>query len=100
MRRSPAGLPAASRCGGSLGASIVDPHGDHLADARAKLKALVDYAEQYGDEYVRIESLAKNSDDELVALDLQSPTIREAIRNFEGGQISAIYDSGAAQPES
>ena len=88
------------RSDGSLGASIVDPHGDHLADARAKLKALVDYAEQYGDGYVRIESLAKNSDDELVALDLQSPTIREAIRNFEGGQISAIYDSEVAQPHS
>ena len=84
----------------SLGASIIDPHSDHLADARAKLNALVDYAEQFGDEYVRIESLAKNSDGALVALDLHSPTVREAIRNFKGGKISAIYDSEIAQPHS
>ena len=88
------------RSDGSLGASIIDPHSDHLADARAKLKALVDYVQQYGSEFVRIESLAKNSDDELVALDLQNPTVREAIRNFDGGQISAIYDSEVAQPHS
>ena len=88
------------RSDGSLGASIIDPHGDHLADARAKLKALIDYAQQYGGEYVRIESLAKNSDGELVALDVLNPTVREAILNFDGGQISAIYDSEAAQPHS
>ena len=88
------------RSDGSLGASIVDPHSDHLADSRAKLKALVHHAEQYGEEYVRIESLAKNSDGELVALDLLNPTVREAIRNFGGGQISAIYDSEVAQPHS
>ena len=88
------------RSDGSLGASIIDPHSDHLADARAKLNALVDYAEQFGDEYVRIESLAKNSDGALVALDLHSPTVREAIRNFKGGKISAIYDSEIAQPHS
>ena len=34
-------------------ASIVDPHGDHLADARAKLQALAMFAEQFGDRFVR-----------------------------------------------
>ena len=90
-------LVVSQRSDGSLGASIIDPHSDHLADAQVKLKALVDYAEQYGDEYVRIESLANNSDGEMVALDIQNPTVREAIRNFGGGQISAIYDSDFAQ---
>ena len=85
------------RSDGSLGASIVDPHSDHLADAQAKLNALVDYAERYGDEYVRIDSLAENSDGELVALDLQNATVREAIRNFDGSKISGIYDSDAAR---
>jgi hypothetical protein len=44
---------------GSLAASIVDPHGDHLADAKAKLRAFADFAEQYGDRFLRIESIAK-----------------------------------------
>lgn len=90
-------LVVSQRSDGSLGASIVDPHGGHLADARVKLKALVDYAEQYGDEYVRIESLATNSDGEMVVLDLQNPTVRDAIRQTEDAQISVIYDSDAAQ---
>ena len=90
-------LIVSRRSDGSLGASIVDPHSDHLADAQAKLNALVDYAEHYGDEYVRIDSLAENGDGELVALDLQNATVREAIRNFAGTKISAIYDSDAAR---
>ena len=88
------------RSDGSLGASIIDPHSDHLADSRAKLKALTNHAEQYSEEYVRIESLAKNSHGELVVLDLQNPAVRQAIRDFDGAQISAIYDSEVAQPHS
>ena len=90
-------LIVSRRSDGSLGASIVDPHSDHLADAKAKLNALVDYAERYGDEYVRIDSLAENSDGELVVLDLQNAAVREAIRNFAGTKISAIHDSDAAR---
>ena len=90
-------LVVSQRSDGSLGASIVDPHGGHLADARVKLEALVDYAEQYGDDYVRIESLATNSDGEMVVLDLQNPTVRDAIRRTRGAEVSAIYDSDAAQ---
>ena len=32
-----------------------------------------------------------------MTLDLQEATVREAIRNFAGGQISVIYDSNLAQ---
>lgn len=90
-------LVVSRRSDGSLGASIVDPHSDHLADAQEKLNALVDYAESHGYEYVRIDSLAENSDGELVALDLQNAAVREAIRNTAGTNISAIYDSDAAR---
>ena len=48
------------RSDGSLGASIVDPHGDHLADARAKLRALADFAERFADRFVRVESVARS----------------------------------------
>lgn len=86
------------RSNDTLGASIIDPHGAHLADALAKLKALSDYAEEYGREYVRIESLSENSEGEFVILDHQNPKVREAIRNFSGGKATALYDSDLAQP--
>lgn len=53
---------------GSLAASIVDPHGDHLANAKAKLRGQADYAEKYGHRYIRIESIAKTSSGRLRSL--------------------------------
>jgi hypothetical protein len=61
------------RTDGTLGASIVDPHGDYLADARAKLQALAAFAERFGDRFVRIESVAKVEDGSLRVLDLGDP---------------------------
>ena len=82
---------------GTLGASIVDPHGDYLADARPKLVALADYAEEYGDRFVRIESLSQ-TETGLMVLDLQSPAVRAAVRAFTGTQVAALYQSSAATP--
>lgn len=81
---------------GSLAASIVDPHGDHLADARGKLVALADFAEQFGDRFVRIVSVAQGSDGGLRTLDLLEPSVREAVRAFDGAKVSALYDGAAA----
>lgn len=81
---------------GTHAASIVDPHGDHLADAKFKLRALADYAEQYGTEFLRIESVAK-AGDSLRALDLHDPKVRAAVRVFEGGKVTALYESDAAR---
>lgn len=74
------------------GASIVDPHGDHLADARAKLRARADFAEHYGKQFVRIESVTK-VDGQLWSLDLLEADVRKAVREFEGGKVSALYES-------
>ena len=82
---------------GSLAASIVDPHGDHLADARNKLNALADYAELYGENFVRIESITK-SDDELRYLDLVDEAAREVVRGFEGAEVNGLYTSPSSQP--
>ncbi len=65
----------------SLGASIVDPHGDYLADARAKLQALAKFAEDHGNRAVRIESVAKVEDGSLRVLDLLETGVREASRH-------------------
>lgn len=81
---------------GSLAVSIVDPHGDHLADAKFKLRALADYAEQYGDDFLRIESVAK-AGDSLRVLDLKDAKVRDAVRAFEGGKVTPLYESDAAR---
>ena len=76
-----------------MAASIVDPHGDYLADAKAKLRALADFAESHGDKFLRIQSIAKATDSSLRVLDLLEPAVRKAVRNFEGGKITALYES-------
>jgi type III restriction enzyme len=83
---------------GSLAASIVDPHGDHLADAKGKLRALADFAETHGDRFIRVVSIAKGSDGTLRVLDLLEPHVRQAVRDFDGAKVSALYDSAAAVP--
>jgi hypothetical protein len=52
----------------------------------------------YGDRFLRIESVAKAADGTLRSLDLQNADVREAVRNFEGGKISALYVSERAMP--
>jgi type III restriction enzyme len=91
-------LIVSRRDDGTFGASIVDPHGDFLADAKVKLRALADFAESYGERFVRIESIAKTVDGALQLLDLQDPQVREAIRSFEGGKISSLFNSQYASP--
>ena len=82
---------------GSLRASIVDPHGDHLADARGKLRALASFAEAHGDHFVRIESIAK-ADGGLRVLDLTDAEVRAAVLAFEGAKVSTLYESDIARP--
>ena len=86
------------RSDGILGASIVDPHGDHLADARAKLRALAAFAERFGDRFVRIESVAQVDDGTLRVLDLADPPVRTAVMEFGGGKVTALYQGEQARP--
>lgn len=89
-------LIVSRRDDGSLAVSIVDPHGDHLADAKGKLRALADFAEAQGDRFIRIVSIAKGDDGTLKVLDLLEPAVRQAVRDFDGAKVSALYDSTAA----
>jgi type III restriction enzyme len=41
---------------------VVDPHGIQFGDAKPKLKGLAQYAEHFGDQYRRIEAVAKIGD--------------------------------------
>ena len=91
-------LIVSRRDDGTLAASIVDPHGDHLADAKAKLRALADFADSHGDRFLRIQSVAKAADGTLRSLDLLDAAVRKAVRAFEGGKVSALYESEHATP--
>ena len=91
-------LVVSRRTDGTLGASIVDPHGDYLADARAKLQALAAFAEGFGDRFVRIESVAKVEDGSLRVLDLADPAVRAEVLAFQGGKVTALYQSGCSRP--
>lgn len=42
--------------------------------------------------YARIQSLSV-VDGELRSLDLLNPTVREAVRDFTGTQVAALYES-------
>lgn len=84
---------------GTLGASIVDPHGDHLADALGKLRALAWFAEHHGDRFLRIESIAM-VDDGLCVLDLKEANVRQAVLAFTDAKVSGLYASTHAHPYS
>jgi hypothetical protein len=52
----------------------------------------------HGEKFVRVESIAKVSDGTLRTLDLRDASVREAVRNFEGGKVSWLYESAHAAP--
>jgi len=76
--------------------SIIDPHGDYLADKGAKLQTLARYAELHGSQYVRIESIVKVGED-LRVLDLHSPAVRAAVMEFDGAQVASLYECPLAR---
>lgn len=80
---------------GELVASIVDPHGHHLSDAIPKLIGLADFAERYADEFQRVDSVARNSANEAVLLDMKDPDVRSAVRNAESAL--GLYDGPHAR---
>jgi hypothetical protein len=91
-------LIVSRRDDGTLAASIVDPHGDHLADAKIKLRALADFADNFGDRFLRIQSVAKVADGTLRYLDLLDAKSQKAVRTFEGGKVSPLYQSEHSMP--
>jgi type III restriction enzyme len=64
--------------GGKIVASIIDPHGHHLDDARMKLRALAAFARKYGDAFHRIEAVAE-ADGSMKVLDMRNAAVRDAV---------------------
>ncbi len=78
---------------GTVAADIVDPHGIQFGDAIPKLKGLAQYAERFGDQYRRIEAVAKIGD-KFRVLDLKEAATRAAVST--AASIRALYESAAA----
>lgn len=89
-------LIVSRRDNNELVVSIVDPHGDHLADAKAKLRGLATFAEKYGSEFLRIESISKVKNGKLRSLDLNDPTVRALVVAFTDAEVGALYESADA----
>jgi len=66
------------RVKGTIKASIVDPHGVHLADALPKLRGLAAFAADHGGAFHRIEAVAEVGG-ALRVLDLLEPRVRQAV---------------------
>jgi superfamily II DNA or RNA helicase len=75
---------------GQLVASLVDPHGTHLADAVDKLKGLSTYAATHADAYHRIQSVAL-VDEHYLLLNHKDRLIRDAILSFEGTDSRELF---------
>jgi len=82
-----------TRHDGAVVADLVDPHGHHLADALPKLRGLADFAEEYGDEFRRIESVAETGG-RLRVLDFRRERVRKAVR--ESNDAESLYVSDLA----
>ncbi len=75
---------------GQLRASLVDPHGTHLADAVDKLKGLAEYAAKHAEDYHRIQSIAL-VDGEYLMLNHKEPSIRNAMTAFDGTDSRELF---------
>jgi type III restriction enzyme len=86
---------------GKIAPVIVDPHGHHLSDALDKLRALADFAEEFGERFMRIEAVSKNEKGDLgtarkgklVMLDLLDKKVRASVRKSESA-AAAYRDAG------
>jgi len=83
----------AENADGTIGASIVDPHGHHLGDALPKLRGLAAYAERHGAHFQRIDAVARIGDT-LRVLDLTEPSVRAAVAT--AADAATLYQGNEA----
>ncbi len=76
--------------GGHLRASLIDPHGTHLADAVDKLKGLAEYTAKHAENYHRIQSIAE-VDGTYWMLNHKDQDIRTAITTFGGTDSRELF---------
>lgn len=82
-----------SEVNGDIVVDLVDPHGIYLSDALPKLVGLAKFAEEYGSEFRRIESVAEIGG-KLRVLDMQNQRTRQAVGGFS--DAAKLYASDFA----
>lgn len=81
---------------GTVAADLIDPHGDHLADALPKLKGLARYAEANMAHFRRIEAITKSQKTGAYKkLDLKRADVRSVV--MAASSAEALYNSAAAE---
>lgn len=76
--------------GGEVRPSIIDPHGHHLGDALDKLRALANYANEHGEQFIRIESISGKDVNSLKLVDLKNPATRAVIEKVSAA--AKVYE--------
>jgi type III restriction enzyme len=71
--------------------SLIDPHGYHLADAAAKLRGPATYAARHSDAFLRIHAVVETPERRLLALDLKSAAVREAIADLRDEDVLTLF---------
>jgi len=79
---------------GSVGADLIDPHGDHLADSLPKLKGLARYASENLAIYRRIEAVNKTKSGSYRVLDMTDEGVRNAVEAATSAE--ALYTGSLA----
>lgn len=94
---SPPNGPATPGFGSPFRWTSSSSHAEVTAPSRGRCSAtlVADYAERWGDQFLRIESVAKAGDSRV--LDLREPKVRAEVRTCEGGKVTALYESEAAR---
>jgi type III restriction enzyme len=81
---------------GTVTADLIDPHGDHLADALPKLKGLAKYAAENASHFRRIEAIAKSrKTGAFRMLDLTREDVRSAVEAASSAE--GLYNSQVAE---
>ena len=84
--------PARLTCGKICTPALLEANRHKLGlDMPAKLLALAQFAEDHGDSFVRIWSIGTSTDGTLRYLDLQDLAVRDEVRAFTGGKVTALY---------
>ena len=76
---------------GQVRPSIIDPHGHHLGDALDKLRALSNYAADFGDQFVQILALSGTDANSLRLVDLKDKNTRHVVADAESA--AEVYEA-------
>ena len=92
-------LIVVSQVEGAYRPSIIDPHGTHLGDASPKLKALAQYADEYGDHFEKIIAVGVEKDNVLYGINLKDAKVRRAVYESpaDSQSIKSLFDNHGAK---